>query len=530
MPEALLQVQGLSLALPDLAQRPVFGAAPLRTILHDIDLQVAAGECVALVGESGSGKTTLARTVLRLYEPQQGEIVFAGRAITRMSELELRPLRARMQMIFQDPLSALNPRRRIGEIVVEPLLSYGRLGPQPSAAVREARAHQLLEQVSLPTAFAHAYPHELSGGQRQRVGIARALALQPDLIVADEIVSGLDVSTQARILLLLRELRERFAMSMIFVTHDLSVVRVLCDRVAVMREGRIVEQGSTQEVFERPQHPYTRALLEAIPLPEIDDTWLSGQSTDGSFSKELKMDVKNATALVSGANRGLGRELVVQLLSAGVKKVYAGARDPAAVQDLVAAHPGRVVAVQLDILNAGQIEAAAAQCADVTLLINNAGINRGQGLIAAPSIDDAAAEIATNYLGTLAMCRAFAPRLGQGAIVNVLSILAKVSLPAMGSLCASKAAALRMTEGVRAELAAQGTRVLAVMTGAIDTDMSRDFQGPKSSPAEVAQAVLAALAQGDEEVYVGEMPGWINGALATDPKGLERELAKYLPQ
>ncbi|HZH05444.1 MAG TPA: SDR family NAD(P)-dependent oxidoreductase, partial [Lautropia sp.] len=157
------------------------------------------------------------------------------------------------------------------------------------------------------------------------------------------------------------------------------------------------------------------------------------------------------------------------------------------------------------------------------------GINRGQGFLAAPSLEDARAEIETNYLGTLAMCRAFAPQLVEGALVNVLSILAKVTLPAMGSLCASKAASLRMTEGVRAELAAQGTLVVAVMTGALDTDMSRDFQGPKSSPAEVARAVVSAVKNGEEEVYLGDMPAWINPALAQDPKGIERELAKFLP-
>ena len=241
------------------------------------------------------------------------------------------------------------------------------------------------------------------------------------------------------------------------------------------------------------------------------------------------MDISNTTALVTGANRGLGREMVRQLLAAGARKVYAAARDMAAVQDLVQANPGRVEALALDITNADQVAAAKARCADVNLLVNNAGINRGQGFIAASSLVDAQAEMNTNYLGTLAMCRAFAPQLAAGAIINVLSILAKVNLPAMGSLCASKAAALRMTEGVRAELAAQGTRVVAVMTGAVDTDMSRDFQGPKSSAAEVAQAVLAGLQRGDEEVYVGDMPGWINGALMQDPKGIERELAIYLP-
>lgn len=242
------------------------------------------------------------------------------------------------------------------------------------------------------------------------------------------------------------------------------------------------------------------------------------------------MKLDQSVALVTGANRGLGREFVQQLLAAGAARVYAAARDVAALQPLVDAHAGRVVAVALDITRPEQIAAARAQCADVTLLVNNAGINRGQGFISAGALDDAQAEMATNYIGTLAMCRAFAPQLaGGGALVNVLSILAKVTLPAMGSLCASKAASLRMTEGVRAELAAQGTQVLAVMTGAIDTDMSRGFEGPKSTAAEVVGATLAALAAGEEEVYLGDMPAWVNAAMAADPKGLERELAKYLP-
>ena len=268
--EALLRVRGLDLDLPDLAQRPLFGAAPLRRILDGIDLDVGAGECVGLVGESGSGKTTLARCVMRLHEPQHGTIEFAGRDITHLAEPELRPLRERLQMIFQDPLSALNPRHRIGEIVVQPLLGFGRLGPAPNAAAREAAARELLARVSLPPDFATRFAHELSGGQRQRVGIARAIALQPSLIVADEIVSGLDVSTQARILLLLRELRARLGLAMLFVTHDLSVVRILCDRVVVMQGGRSVESGATEAVFAAPRHAYTKALLEAIPLPEVD--------------------------------------------------------------------------------------------------------------------------------------------------------------------------------------------------------------------------------------------------------------------
>ncbi|VTU23161.1 3-oxoacyl-[acyl-carrier-protein] reductase FabG [Variovorax sp. SRS16] len=251
---------------------------------------------------------------------------------------------------------------------------------------------------------------------------------------------------------------------------------------------------------------------------------------DRHASHEDTMKIQNAIALVTGANRGLGRELVQQLLAAGAPKVYASAREVGALADLAKAHPGRVETLTLDITRADQIAAAKARCTDVNLLVNNAGINRSKGLLAADSLEHAQAEVATNYLGTLAMCRAFAPQLtGKGAIVNVLSILAKVTLPAMGSLCASKAAGLRLTEGVRAELAARGTLVVAVMTGPVDTDMSRDFAGPKSSPAEVAKAVLAGLERGDEEIYLGDMAAWINAAMAQDPKGIEREMAKYLP-
>ena len=242
------------------------------------------------------------------------------------------------------------------------------------------------------------------------------------------------------------------------------------------------------------------------------------------------MKIEGTTALVTGANRGLGRELVGHLLAAGAAKVYATARDITGVRDLADAHPGRVEALQLDITRSEQIESARRHCQDVTLLVNNAGINRGQGFLSAASVEHAQAEITTNYLGTLSMCRAFAAQLGTGgAIVNVLSILAKITLPAVGSLCASKAAGLRLTEGLRAELAAQGTFVMAVMTGAVDTDMSRGYEGPKSSTEEVARAIVEGLRSDTEEVYAGEWPGWINSGLASDPKAIEREMAKYLP-
>ncbi len=244
------------------------------------------------------------------------------------------------------------------------------------------------------------------------------------------------------------------------------------------------------------------------------------------------MQIRDSIALVTGANRGLGRALVAALLDGGAAKVYAGARDVSALDEPVATGRGRVVPVKLDITRADQVTDAAATCADASLVINNAGINRQRGLLAASSIDDARAEFETNYLGTLAMCRAFAPQLRRhrGALVNVLSILAKACLPAMGSLCASKAAGLRLTEGVRAELAADGVLVVAVMTGAVDTDMSRDFDGPKSAPAEVASAILAAVERGDEEVHVGEMAAWINEGLRSGPKDLEKALARYLPR
>ncbi len=266
---SLFEARGLTLHLRDRSASPLFGRAPWRTIFNDIDLSLHAGESVGIVGESGSGKTSLARTMMRLYEPTAGRLRFKGHDITHLPERALRPLRAQFQCIFQDSLSALNPRHRIGTILLQPLVAYGRVRDRRTGLLE---AGALLERVGLAPAFADRFAHELSGGQRQRVGIARALALQPDVIVADEIVAGLDVSTQAQILLLLRELKA--SCSLIFVSHDLSVVRNLCDRVLVMRAGRIIEAGPCAELFAHPEQAYTRALLDAIPLPEFDSGWI----------------------------------------------------------------------------------------------------------------------------------------------------------------------------------------------------------------------------------------------------------------
>jgi ABC-type oligopeptide transport system ATPase subunit len=267
----VLEVAGLHVALPDRGNKPVFGRAPLIEILKGIDLKVEAGETIGLVGESGSGKSTLARALLRLYPLSAGRIVFEGRDITTLEETELRPLRARMQIVFQDSQSALNPRLTIGTALAEPFLSYGRAG-DPREALRLASG--LLERVGLTAAMSGRYPHQLSGGQRQRVGIARAIALNPALVVADEIVSGLDVSVQAQVLDLLRTLRAETGMALVLISHDLSVVRALCERVVIMQHGRVVEAGASESVFKNPQHPYTRKLLRAIPLPEVDSAWI----------------------------------------------------------------------------------------------------------------------------------------------------------------------------------------------------------------------------------------------------------------
>jgi len=268
MTEPLMSARGLTLALPDLNARPLFGPPPQVTILRGLDLELPRGQVTGIVGESGSGKSTLGRCLIRLHEPTDGRVWFDGTDITHLRAKALAPFRRVLQMIFQDPMSSLNPRHTVRRIVEGPL----RVNRMDDAARRAAEA---LERARLPQEVASRFPHQLSGGQRQRVGIARAIALRPRFILADEIVSGLDVSTQAEILVLLEELVADLGLTMAFVSHDLSVIRRLCTRVVVMRAGEIVEQGPVAQIFDAPRDRYTAELRAAIPLPEVDETWLA---------------------------------------------------------------------------------------------------------------------------------------------------------------------------------------------------------------------------------------------------------------
>jgi peptide/nickel transport system ATP-binding protein len=259
--EPILRVQGLRCLFP--ITRGVFQRAVgyVRAV-DGVDLEVPAGGTLALVGESGCGKTSVGRAILRIMEPSAGNVWFEGVDLMQLSQRDLRPFRRRIQMVFQDPMTSLNPRMRVREIVAEGLYSFNLV---KTLAQRTERVASLLERVKLDPRQMMRYPHEFSGGQRQRIGIARALAVEPKLIICDEAVSALDVSIQAQILNLLRELQQQDGLSYLFIAHDLSVVRYLADRVSVMYLGQIVESGETERIFADPQHPYTRGLLRAVP-------------------------------------------------------------------------------------------------------------------------------------------------------------------------------------------------------------------------------------------------------------------------
>jgi oligopeptide transport system ATP-binding protein len=265
-PEALVKVSNLKKHFPItsgiLVQREV-GAVKA---VDGVTFTVFKGETLGLVGESGCGKSTTGRTVLQLYRPTSGTVEFEGTELTKLNGEDLRKMRRRMQMIFQDPYASLNPRMTVGRIISEPLKVHN-VG---NAKEQMERVQYLLEKVNLNPYFVNRYPHEFSGGQRQRIGIARALALNPSFIVCDEPISALDVSIQAQVVNLLQDLQTEFGLTYLFIAHDLSMVRHICDRVAVMYLGQIVEVAPSDELYNNPLHPYTQALLSAVPVPDPD--------------------------------------------------------------------------------------------------------------------------------------------------------------------------------------------------------------------------------------------------------------------
>ena len=260
----LLQVQGLAqhYALP---RKRLWGPRPTVTALQDVNLSLHAGQSLGIVGASGSGKSTLARLVMALEVPTRGRVLWSGQDPQQMGTRELRRARRHIQMVFQDPFGALDPRQRIATIVAEPLAALGDEDKVNSAEQRR-RAAEVLEQVGLAAQALDQYPHEFSGGQRQRIAIARALITRPRVIVADEPVSALDVSVQAQVLNLIQQLARDFGITYLLISHDLAVVQHLCDEVAVLHQGRIVEQGPPAQLFHSPTHPYTQALVAAMPL------------------------------------------------------------------------------------------------------------------------------------------------------------------------------------------------------------------------------------------------------------------------
>ena len=263
----------------------VWRPASIVKAVDDVSFTIAEGEMFGLVGESGSGKSTTGRCILRLIEPTSGEVLFRGDNVLAFSRARMRQARRDMQIVFQDPYSSLNPRMRAADIVEEPLVIH-KLG---SKAERRSRVEELFDLVGLDPTHLTRYPHEFSGGQRQRIGIARALALHPAFIVADEPVSALDVSIQAQVVRLMLELKERLKLTYLFIAHDLRLVENICNRVAVMYLGRIVEMGDTRALFRSPTHPYTRALLSAVPLLDPDAPRQRLQVDPGTFRPDAPL-------------------------------------------------------------------------------------------------------------------------------------------------------------------------------------------------------------------------------------------------
>lgn len=266
MTQPLLEVKGLTKHFT--SKQGLFRKEKVVRAVDGVDLVIYPGETVSIVGESGCGKSTTGRCILRLIEPTDGQVLFEGKDIRRLSGEELRKARRDMQLVFQDPFASLNPRKSVGQILEDPLIVHGIGTP----AERRKKVEEMIEIVGLSKQQLDRFPHEFSGGQRQRIGIARALILRPKLIVADEPVSALDVSIQAQILNLMQDLQKEFSLTYLFISHDLSVVRHISDRVAVMYLGKVVEVADKKKLYEQPTHPYTQALLSAVPVPDPHHT------------------------------------------------------------------------------------------------------------------------------------------------------------------------------------------------------------------------------------------------------------------